>query len=168
MVTTEQLVALTGRDLKLDRARLSDIPQIHAMVNRFADRGEMLHRSLSELYENTRDFTVVREGDRTLACASLHVIWEDLAEIRSVAVSEELQSHGLGGLLVRHCIEEARNLGLPRVFLLTHKPGYYERLGFKRTEVSSFPRKVWSDCIRCPKFSACNEIALSMDLTPQS
>ena len=94
----------------------------------------------------------------------MHVIWDDLAEIRSVAVKEDLQSHGLGALLVEHCVDEARSLGLSRVFCLTHKPGYYEKLGFNRTEVMSFPRKVWSECIRCPKFSACNEIAMSMAL----
>ena len=168
MVTTEQLVALTNRNLVLDRPRLADIPQVHEMINQYADRGEMLHRSLAELFENVRDFTIVREGDKVVGSASLHVIWDDLAEIRSVAVAEDLQSHGLGGLLVQHCIEEARSLGLPRVFCLTHKPGYYEKLGFKRTEVMSFPRKVWSECIRCPKFSACNEIAMAMDLTDQA
>ena len=165
MITTEELVKLTKRDLVLDRASLSDIPQVHAMINEYADRGEMLHRSLAELYEYVRDFTIIREADVVVACASLHVIWDDLGEIRSVAVKEDLQSHGLGALLVEHCVDEARTLGLNRVFCLTHKPGYYEKLGFNRTEVMSFPRKVWSECIRCPKFSACNEIAMSMDLT---
>lgn len=168
MVTTEDIGTLTRFNLVLDRARLSDIPPIHEMVNRFADKGEMLHRSLSELYENARDFTVIREGDRMVACAALHMLWGDLAEIRSVAVAEEFQSLGLGALLMRHCIQEARSLGLPRVFCLTHKPGFYEKLGFQRTEVMSFPRKVWSECIRCPKFSACNEIAMSLTLEPQS
>jgi len=164
MITTEELVELTKRDLVLDRASLSDMPQVHAMINEYADRGEMLHRSLAELYEYVRDFTIIREAGVVVACASLHVIWDDLAEIRSVAVKEDLQSHGLGALLVEHCVDEARSLGLSRVFCLTHKPGYYEKLGFNRTEVMSFPRKVWSECIRCPKFSACNEIAMSMDL----
>jgi amino-acid N-acetyltransferase len=152
---------LDARGFRLARARLQDVPQMHEIINRFADQGEMLHRSMSELYENVRDFVVLKQGDAVLACASLHVLWEDLAEIKSVAVSSALQGQGIGAFLVEQCADDAAGLGLQTVFVLTHKPGFYEKLGFKRADVLNFPRKVWSECIRCPKFPSCNEIAMS-------
>ena len=156
-----KLADLEKHNLHLERATLQSIPQIHEIVNSFADQGEMLHRSLSELYENVRDFIVIKEGSKVLACVALHVLWEDLAEIKSVAVTTPLQSQGIGAFLVEQSIQDARALGLSTVFVLTHKPGFYEKLAFQRSEVMSFPRKVWSECIRCPKFPSCNEIAMS-------
>ena len=153
------------RGYRVKPARLQDVPQMHDIINRFAGQGEMLPRSMSELFENVRDFIVVKQDDQVAACASLHVLWEDLAEIKSVAVSQELQGQGIGALLVERCVVDAAELGLTTVFVLTHKPGFYEKLGFERTDVLSFPRKVWSECIRCPKFPSCNEIAMSRSIT---
>ncbi|MSQ15856.1 MAG: N-acetyltransferase [Dehalococcoidia bacterium] len=148
-------------------AKIGDVVEIHKLVNRFADVGEMLPRSMGELYENVRDFVVVKDDDGELAgCASLHVVWEDLAEIKAVAVTEEWQSKGLGAYLVTTRIEEAKELGLATVFCLTHKPAFYEKLGFSQVDVMTLPRKVWGECMRCPKFPACNEIAMVVHLTP--
>lgn len=152
----------------LQRAKISDVPEIHKLVNRFAAMGEVLPRSLSELYENVRDYVVVKDSEGNLAgCASLHVVWEDLAEIKAVAVTEEWQSKGLGAYLVTSRLEEAKELGIATAFLLTHKPGFYEKLGFAQVDVMTLPRKVWGECMRCPKFPACNEIAMVVHLTPE-
>lgn len=144
----------------IERAGISDVAQMHELINRFADKGEMLARSLSDIYENVRDYFVVREGERVVACAALHVIWSDLAEIKSVAVAEDSQSRGIGVQLVKSCLEEAKKLGIPTVFCLTYKPVFFESVGFSQLDKLELPRKVWGECYRCPKFPDCDEIAL--------
>ena len=147
-----------------EKARTADAQQVHDLVNAFAGRGEMLPRTMGEVYENLRDFFVIRRGDEVLACVALHIVWEDLAEVRSLAVREESQAVGLGALLVQACIDEARRLGLTRLFALTFKPGFFEKLGFQQADVMTLPQKVWNECYRCPKFPSCNEIATVLDL----
>lgn len=154
--------------LVAEKARIEDAQAIHDIVNGYAARGDMLPRTLGELYENLRDFFVVREGDEVIGCVALHIMWSDLAEIRSLAVSERRQVGGVGTLLVKRCIEEARSLGLRTVFALTYRPGFFERLGFRQADVMTLPRKVWNECYRCPKFPGCNEIAVVLDLGPSS
>ena len=151
-------------DPQLVRATIADVPAIDQMITFFADRGEMLHRPLNEVYENLRDFWVVRVGDEAIGCVALHLLWKDLAEIKSLAVREDRQAKGVGAALVRACLMEAREIGLPKVFALTYKPGFFEKLGFKQADVMAFPRKVWGECYRCPKFPTCTEIAVSIDL----
>ena len=146
--------------MKPEKARISDVTQIHQLVNYFADKGEMLARSLSEIYENIRDYFVVRQGERVIACAALHVMWSDLAEIKSVAVAEGSQGQGIGDQLVETCLKEAKELGMPTVFCLTYKPAFFERLGFSQLDKMELPRKVWGECYRCPKFPDCDEVAL--------
>jgi len=146
--------------MKAEKAIIGDIPQIHKLVNSFANRGEMLSRALSELYENIRDFFVVRRGDKVLACAALHIFWSDLAEIRAVSVAEELQDKGAGATLIKACIAEAEGMGIETLFCLTYKPEFFEKLGFKRVDKDELPRKVWGECLRCPKFPDCDEVAL--------
>jgi len=150
--------------MKIEKAKINDVTQIHKLVNHFADRGEMLHRPLSELYENIRDYFVARDGDEVIACAALHVNWLDLAEIKAVAVAEDTQAQGAGGLLVEACLEEAGGLGIPTVFCLTYKPAFFERFGFRQVDVMELPRKVWGECQRCPKFPNCDEVALILHL----
>jgi len=146
--------------MKAEKAGIGDIPQIHKLVNRFAEKGEMLPRALSELYENIRDFFVVRDGEQLVACAALHIFWSDLAEIRAVAVVDEIQDQGAGALLVRACIEEARSLGIETIFCLTYKPDFFKKFGFRQVDKMELPRKVWGECQRCPKFPDCDEVAL--------
>ena len=144
----------------VERARISDVAQMHELINSFADKEEMLARSLSEIYEHVRDYFVVREGERVIACAALHVMWQDLAEIKSLAVAEGSQRHGIGIELVKACLREAKQLGIPTIFCLTYKPAFFEKFGFGQVDKMELPRKVWTECYRCPKFPDCDEVAL--------
>ena len=144
----------------MEKARISDVTQMHELINYFADRDEMLARPLSEIYENIRDYFVVRQGERVIACAALHVSWSDLAEIKSLAVAEDSQEQGIGAQLVEACLGEARDLGITTVFCLTYKPGFFEQHGFSQVEKTELPHKVWGECYRCPKFPNCDEVAL--------
>lgn len=148
----------------LRKARISDVKNIQKLLTHFASRGDMLSRSLSELYESIRDFYVWEEGGEIVGTAALHIIWEDLAEIRSVAVAEETGRKGVGTQLVNACIDEARELGLKRVFCLTYKPNFFGRFGMRIVDKSELPHKVWGDCMKCVKFPDCDEIAMILDL----
>lgn len=138
------------------------------LINGYADAGLMLHRSLSQLYENIRDFYVVEQGDRVVGCAALHVSWKDLAEIKSLAVAEDSQGRGCARRLVEACIADARELGIERVFALTYVPVLFERMGFRIVDKAELPRKVWTECVYCPKFPDCGEIAVVIDLVEPS
>jgi len=146
--------------VKIEKARIQDAGQMHRLINYFADKNEMLARSLSEIYENVRDYFVVRENDKIIACVALHVMWEDLAEIKSLAVAEDSQKQGIGRELVSACLDEAKELGLSTVFSLTYKPEFFERSDFTRIDKMELPHKVWTECFRCPKFPNCDEVAL--------
>ncbi len=148
------------------KARIVDVPQIQKMLVLFAQDGKLLARSLSELYTNLRD-TFVALDDETgevVGCCGLHIIWENLAEIRSLAVTDTLQGRGIGRLLVAACIEEARDLGIERLFTLTYEVGFFERVGFRVVDKNIFPQKIWADCLHCPKFPNCDEVALVLDI----
>jgi len=151
-------------DMKVDRAKVSDAISMHQMISHFADKGEILPRALSEIYEDIRDYFVVRERGRVIACAALHVTWVDLAEIRSLAVDEKEQNQQIGSLLIQACLEEAKELGMPRVFCLVRKPAFFEKHGFKLIDKMELPQKVWVECYRCPKFPNCDEVALIRQL----
>ena len=146
--------------IQVEKARIPDVPQMHKLINYFADKGEMLPRPLSELYESIRDFFVIRDGKRVVACAALHVSWSDLAEIRSVAVAEVNQRKGLGDQLIAACLKEALELGINTVFCFTYQPEFFKRYKFIEIDKMELPRKVWTDCFRCPKFPNCDETAL--------
>jgi amino-acid N-acetyltransferase len=146
------------------KARLSDIKEMQRLINFFADRGEMLPCSLSELYERVRDFFVSEEDGEIAGTCALHPCWEDLGEIRSLAVKEPYARQGIGTHLVKACLEEAASLGIKRVFALTYKPDFFLRFGFQTTDKSKLPQKVWSDCIKCVKFPECDEIAMILNL----
>ena len=145
---------------KATKAQISDVPQMQELVNSFASKGQMLPRALSEMYENLRDYFVIRDGAKVIACAALHINWSDLAEIKSVAVAEDNQRQKLGYQLIEACLGEAKKLGIPTVFCLTYKPAFFEQLGFSQVEKLELPHKVWSECYRCPKFPNCDEVAL--------
>jgi len=145
---------------QVEKARITDVTQIHELINYFADKGEMLARPLSEIYESIRDYFIVREDERVIACAALHVNWSDLAEVKSVAVAEDNQRQGVGDQLIEACLAEAKELGIPTVFCLTYKPVFFERFGFSPIDKMELSRKVWTECYRCPKFPNCDEVAL--------
>jgi len=134
------------------------------LINYFAERNEMLPRSLSEIYENLRDYVVAGADEAPAGCCALHVTWSDLAEIKSLAVREDRRGLGLGAKLVNACLEEGKALGVPRVFVLTYIPRYFARFGFRQVEKAELPQKVWSECIRCPKFPDCGEVGMILDL----
>jgi amino-acid N-acetyltransferase len=159
----------TGR---LRRAKTGDVLAMQQIINGFADRGAMLHRSLSQLYENIRDFFVIEEEGKIVGCAALHVNWRDLAELKSLAVADEAQGRGYGRALIEACLVEAEEIGIARVFALTYVPDLFARSAFQVVDRSVLPRKVWTECVYCPKFPDCGEIAVmrgigGADLQPE-
>ncbi|MCG0238606.1 MAG: N-acetyltransferase [Firmicutes bacterium] len=152
--------------MQIRKAVMADIPQIHRLVNGYAQQGLMLRRPLVMLYEQVRDFAVAVEGDRVLGCGALHILWHDLAEIRSLAVQPECRGRGVGRALVDFLVQEALDLGLARVFALTYQQEFFARCGFQVVKKETLPQKVWKECIYCEKFHACDEIAMIRYLRP--
>ena len=149
----------------LRKAKISDVKHIHSLLNMFAQEGLLLPRSLSELYDSLRDFFVYCDEDkRILGCSALHICWEDLAEVRSLAVHPEYHQRGIGNRLVQACLEEARELEISRVFVLTYQEKFFSDIGFKKVDKSVLPHKVWGDCLKCPKFPNCDEIAMIINV----
>jgi amino-acid N-acetyltransferase len=149
------------------KAKISDPPALVELVNHFASRELMLPRSLNEVYEDLRDFFVWEEDGQICGCAALHVSWKGLGEIRSLAVREEYQGRGIGAELVEACLEEARELNMSRVFALTYEQDFFARFGFERFPKDDLPHKIWSDCLKCPKFPDCDEVAVMLELRHQ-
>lgn len=150
--------------LRIESARLSDAEAIHSLITHWADRGDMLHRPVSEIFEAIRDFKVARLDGRLVGCGSLKIMGTDLAEVRSLAVSEDAQGAGVGAAIVAACVADAYAFELERVFALTYKPGFFEKQGFRVANVMEFPQKVWNECVRCPFFTRCKEVAVVRDL----
>jgi len=145
--------------MKIRNAKIQDVKQIHDLVSVYAEMDRMLFRSYSELYENIQSFLVAADDGNILGCCSLQVIWEDLAEIKSLAVASDRKQKGIGKNLVNSAIEKARQLGLKKVFALTLEPEFFKKIGFEKIDKSQLPMKVWSDCAKCPKQDHCDEIA---------
>jgi len=146
--------------MKVRNAEITDAKAIYALINSYAERDKMLFRSLADIYENLQTFTVAELDDNAVGCCSLQVIWSDLAEIKSLAVDEANTEKGIGKMLVAAATEQARQLGLRRIFALTLNPDFFEKMGFKIIEKDTLPMKVWSDCAKCPKQQNCDEIAV--------
>ena len=146
------------------KAILQDARQIHQLLMVYVKDGLVLSRSLMDIFESIRDFYVFVEEDRVIGVAALNICWEDLAEVRSLVVHEDVAGRGIGSHLVETCLSEARQLGIGRVFALTYQQSFFEKLGFEVIEKSELPQKIWSDCIKCVKFPDCDEIALSISL----
>jgi amino-acid N-acetyltransferase len=148
------------------KAVAADIEGVHKILNFFAQKGLLLPRPLSELYEHLRQYYVLKTGPAgtVQGVCGLGICWKDLAEIQSLAISEPHQGKGFGRQLVAACLEEARLLELNRVFTLTYVPGFFEQFGFTEIDKSCLPHKIWADCLKCPKFPDCDETALMLDL----
>lgn len=142
------------------KAKIKDIKEIQALINFFARKDLMLARSLNELYENIRDFWVIEEAGEIIGCVALHISWENLAEIKSLAVCKNKQKKGRGTALVNACLREAKKLGAKKIFVLTYKPQYFKHFGFKHISHADLPHKIWAECINCCKFPDCQETAL--------
>jgi amino-acid N-acetyltransferase len=164
----EDLKGLHSGGLTLRRARVSDVEEILALVNSYASSNLMLPRGPEYLYENIRDFVVVeadvgRAPPRIVACGSLHVLWEDIAEIRSLATHPQFQHRGLASQIVRYLVGEGRKVGIKKVFAFSTMGGIFEKLGFKPKRKEELPSKVWGECIRCPKYFCCDETGFILD-----
>jgi len=146
------------------KAKIKDIKQIQALIGCFARLDVMLPRSLNELYENIRDFWIYEDKGKVVACAALHISWDDLAEIKSLAVAKNKQGKGIGRDLVTACLAEAKVIGAKKIFVLTYKPEFFKKLGFKRIKQSDLPHKIWAECINCSKFPNCREVPLLKNL----
>ncbi len=146
------------------KARVGDVRAIQDLIEGSASKGEMLHRSLSEIYDNIRDFSVFQGSQSLLGTCALHICWEDLAEIRSLTVLEGEREKGIGSKLVKACLREAEQLGVRKVFALTYVPSFFQRFGFGIVDKATLPHKIWSDCLKCVKFPDCDEIALILVL----
>lgn len=157
---------MAGMTPKLRRARTVDAIEIQRLIKVYADRGQMLPRSLSEIYDNLRDFFVIEDGAGLVGCAACHVTWEDLAEVKCMAVREDRHREGWGRALLEACLQDAARVGVKRVFALTYIPEFFERRGFRRIEKHELPQKIWTECIHCVNFPDCGEIALIQELPP--
>ena len=148
----------------IEKAGIADPPRIVEIVRIWAEQEAMLPRPLNSVYECLRDFYVWREDGNILGCAALHICWQGLAEIRSVAIDPVAKATGIGTKLAQACLDEARAFGVPRVFILTYVPEFFARFGFEICDKDTLPHKVWADCINCPKFPDCDEIAMTLDM----
>ncbi len=148
----------------LRKAKIKDSLEIYKLINEYASEGILLPRSLNSIYEHIRDFWVYEENGRIIGCCALQIMWEDLAEIRSLAVRKERRGEGIGKKLVVACLKEAKELGIKKVFSLTYAKDFFESLGFKVVDKSFLPQKVWGDCINCIKFPNCDEIAVLIEI----
>lgn len=150
--------------MRIRKAGTADVRAVHALINDAAKKETMIPRSLNDLFEHLRDILVCEHKGDIQGVCSLHVVWEDLAEVRSLAVKEKFQSKGAGRALLARALKEARGLGVKRVFALTYKPEFFRKLGFSGIDKSKLPHKVWGDCLRCPKFPDCDEEAVIKEL----
>ena len=146
----------------LRKAVIQDIKAIHRLLQEYGNRGDLLPRPLSQLYDHLRDFTVATDtsDDRIIGCCALQFCWEDLAEIRSLAVNPDQLKKGVGTRLVLNAIAEAKSYKIRKVFTLTYRPAFFEQFGFQKIDRSELPYKIWGDCILCVKFPDCDETAM--------
>ncbi len=157
-------------EVTIRKAIIEDVKPVHRLLNGYGDKGLLLARPLSELYDHLRDFSVLTvkgAAEPIVGVCALGICWEDLAEIRSLAVVEGYKRMGYGGRLVQCCLQEAISLGLRQVFALTYVEEFFASLGFRRVDKSVLPHKVWADCLRCAKYPDCDETAMVIDLSSQ-
>jgi amino-acid N-acetyltransferase len=143
---------------------MTDVEPIYALITEFSRTESMLPRSRADLYESLRDFVVAQRGSSVIGCGALTIEWDNLAEIKSLAVARRYQHRGTGTRLVKACLAEARRLDIGKVFALTSAPAFFEHQGFHRVDRESLPHKVWSDCLKCTKFPDCDELAVAIEL----
>jgi len=143
------------------KARIEDAQAIYDLITAWSKKGKLLNRSLNYLYENIRDFWVSQEGKKVIGCCALHIVgWEGLGEIKSLAVEPKYHGKGIGKLLVKKCLTEAKQMGLKQVFALTFVGPFFKKLGFKTIDKKNLPHKIWSDCVNCVYFPNCDEEAV--------
>ena len=157
----------SSRGIDVRKASMQDIPALLELINGYAAKGIMLQRTEFEMSENMRDFMVAYAGNQLVGCGALHFYSPTMGEVRSLAVAESHKTHGIGRMLVDSLVYEAKLYGLDAVFAFTYVPGLFGRVGFNEVERGELPLKAWKDCLRCPKFHCCDEIAVVRVLRPQ-
>jgi amino-acid N-acetyltransferase len=168
-LTPEQVEnqSASSRGIDVRKASMQDIPALLELINGYASKGIMLPRTEFEMSENMRDFIVAYAGNQLVGCGALHFYSPTMGEVRSLAVAESHKTHGIGRMIVDSLVYEAKLYGLDAVFAFTYVPGFFGRVGFNEVERGELPLKAWKDCLRCPKFSCCDEIAVLRVLRPQ-
>ncbi len=157
----------SNKGIEVRKAAMQDIPALLDLINGYAAKGIMLARTEFEMSENMRDFMVAYAGSQLVGCGALHFYSPTVGEIRSLAVAESHKTHGIGRLIVDSLVYEAKLYGLDAAFAFTYVPGFFAKVGFHEVERGELPLKAWKDCLRCPKFHACDEIAVVRVLRPQ-
>jgi amino-acid N-acetyltransferase len=159
-------IAAVGRQTMIRKAMPADVGAIHRIINYYAEQQLMLPKTHLQLYEFLRDYSIVVDptGGEVLACGSLHLYWENLAEIRAVAVAPGITQKGIGTQLVERLLEEAHGFRLEQVFVFTYVPKFFSRFGFIQVEHGTMPLKVYNECFHCPKFNTCDEVAMVLHL----
>ncbi len=150
--------------MEIRKARFTDIEAIHAIVNGYAEEGQMLARARNVLYETLRDMTVAEEDGKIVGVGALHLTWDELAEVRTLAVDKAYSRRHIGTQIVKQLLEEAKEIGVKTVFTLTYRADFFSTLGFVETSKESLHHKVWKDCINCPKFPNCDETAMTLNV----
>jgi amino-acid N-acetyltransferase len=156
-----------GWQTDVRKARLSDVNDMFRIINYYAERQQMLPKTKLQLYENLRDYSTAGEAsasNRVLGCGALHIYWENLAEIRALAVAPEMTNSGVGTALVERLLDEARELEIEQIFLFTYEPRFFARFGFIQVEHRTMPLKVYNECFHCPKFNKCDELAMVLHI----
>ena len=146
--------------MKYRRAKFSDVESIHQIVNFYAEQGLMLARSRNSIYESLRDFILAEDNGTVVGVGGLHLVWDELAEIRAMAIAPEYAGKGIGMSIVEQLAEDARELGVKTLFTLTYQPGFFAKANFHEVPKEQLSQKVWKDCINCSKFPNCDEIAM--------
>ncbi|HKQ31264.1 MAG TPA: N-acetyltransferase [Burkholderiales bacterium] len=141
-------------------AAIHDVPEIHHLLELYAAQGNLLPRTMSEMYKHLRDFFVIEMDGRVAACGALEIFTEDLGEVRSLVVDDKYKGQGFGRAMVERILEEARTIGLQRIMALTYVPAFFHKLGFQTVDKDTLPEKVWGVCVKCYKFNSCDEIAV--------
>ena len=144
------------------KADIKDVPEIQKLIGYFAKKDLMLSRSLIDLYENIRDYFVAEESKRIVGCCALHICWENLAEVKALAVSEDIHGKGIGKRLVKEALKEAKALKIKKVFCLTYVPVFFKGFGFRKIDRKKLPHKIWTECLQCHKFPNCDEQAMML------
>lgn len=147
--------------MKIIKATVKDAPLMKTIIECHAKNNRMLSRSLSYLYDNIRDYSVAVEDGKVVGCCALHISWEDLAEVKSLAVAKDYTGRGIGRALLESALAEAKSMGIPKVFTLTLEPEFFMKHGFTKIPREDLPMKVWGECIHCPKYPDCDETALT-------
>ena len=153
--------------MNIRAAKVGDAKEISALITDYAEQDKMLFRSMADIYENIRSFYTAESEGKIVGCCCLHIIWEDLAEIKSLAVDKDYQGQGVGRALVEYTVQQAKELGIRKVFALTLEPEFFKKSGFETIAMERLPMKVWSDCARCPKQNNCDEIAVIKDISEE-